>query len=168
MVFATKIGVLLMSCLRREMRIVSNILLPLIIAFTFIACENGIQKGTALSKEDLAFIQELGILDENEEIILFHSQSGKSDEVKEAGNFFTEKRIAAYWLDISSENAVNSALYSEIDTIRTFDKTKQWSQGSYLEIRTKDSIEFRVYVNGDSSSVWNFFNRASQEWKKRR
>lgn len=159
-----------MNCLRREMRIISNILFLLIISFSFIGCENGIQKGTELSKEDLAFIQELGILDENEEIILFHSQSGKSDEVRQAGNFFTKKRIASYWIDSDddSDTEVNSALYSQIDTMREVDKTKQWSEGSFLEIRTKDSIEFRVYVNGDSSSVWNFFNRASQEWKKRK
>ena len=139
-------------------------------SFLVYSCEYGVKSGNELSKDGIEFIRNLEILDENETIIQFHSQSGESDEVKQAGNFYTEKRIASYWIDRNneSETKINSAFYSQIDTILQVDNTKNWSAGSFLKVKTSESGNFRVYINGDSAVVLGFFDGVMKEWNEKK
>jgi hypothetical protein len=131
------------------------------------SCDNGIKQGSQLSKEEISFVNNLFQLDSNESIIQFHSQSGELDEVKQAGNFYTEKRIASYWIDNSdkSRTKINSAFYSEIDTVIFRDHINDWENGSYLRIKTDNQTkEFKTYVNGDSISVHKFVDSVFLLW----
>ncbi|MGO8056245.1 hypothetical protein, partial [Rhizobium leguminosarum] len=70
-----------------------------------------------LKKSDIVRIQNLNLLDPDETIIKFYSEYKKSV----AGNFFTDKRMAKYWVDERdpTRNSWASAYYSEIKSIDT-------------------------------------------------
>ena len=142
----------------------------MITIFTLLGCKHDVKKGNELTKSETEFIKGLGILGENESIIQFHSQSGESDEVKQAGNFYSDKRIAAYWIDDkdTSRTKINSAFYNEIDTIITKDNSNDWTLGSYLKIRTKDGNTFKVYISGNKDKTSKFFNGAIKEWESKK
>jgi hypothetical protein len=130
------------------------------------SCSNDVESGRTLSAEDKAFIRKLGILDKDEKIILFDSQGGLFKPNETSGNFFTEKRIASYWIDErrGERTEINSAFYSDIDTIWRYSKYRAVTLASYLEVHRKNGTKFKVYVDADSAGTWKFFNRALEEW----
>ena len=134
------------------------------------SCGNDIDTGNDLSKKEQAFLRKLRVLDRDETVILFDSQAGVLDAVEQSGNFFTDKRIASYWIDEydSSKTNVNYAFYADIDTIRRYPKYKSLTLASYLEVHRRNGTKFKVYVSADSAGTWKFFNRALEEWNKGR
>jgi hypothetical protein len=123
-----------------------------------------------LTVKERAFVMSLGILEDTEKIIMFDSQGGGFNPVLTSGNFFTDRRIASYWIDDRNKDKseVHSAFYSEIDTLWRYPKYKSLTLSSYLEVRRRDGSTFNVYVSGDSIETWSFFNRAMREWSLRR
>ena len=141
----------------------------LLFLLNFYSCGDAIKKGDQLTQEDFKYIKNLGILGEGEEILLFDSQGGLGGK-RNSGNFITKKRLATYWIDEHDiqNNVVESAFYPEIDTIITKDLTKSVTYASYLEIRTKDTRNFRVNVDGEKAELEKFFNLANELWRKNR
>lgn len=118
-----------------------------------------------LTKDDLAFIQGLGILDEHEEIELFESNGGFKG-VKQSGNFITDKRIASYWVD-QDERTVSSAYFeNEIDSITLMDLVSKPTYASYLTVYKTNGQHFKVYVDADSVQTYHFFETANDRWMK--
>src|SRR5687768_17340732 len=97
-----------------------------------LACGHNARNGTELSQAERDYIKGLGLLDDNENIILFDGQS----DLKTSGNFFTDKRIASYWIDNrnKAKSSVDFGLYSEIDTILTTDLSRSLTYASYLQV----------------------------------
>ncbi|MBI5539885.1 MAG: hypothetical protein HY951_07500, partial [Bacteroidia bacterium] len=104
-----------------------------------------------------------------EAIILFKTQ-GAFGDIKVSGNFFTEKRIASYWIDKNDTNKTNIdfAYYSDIDTIITTFLTTSLTYASFLEVKKINGQKFKVYVDADSAETRDFFNSAIAEWIKNR
>ena len=148
-------------------RTLSLLLITLILSFY--SCGDAIEKGDQLTQEDFKYIRSLGILDEGEEILLFDSQGGLGGK-RNSGNFITEKRLATYWIDEHDiqNNVVESAFYPEIDTVITKDLSKSVTYASYIEIRTKDTRNFHVNVDGEKEELEKFFNLANELWRKNR
>ena len=140
-----------------------------LLLLNFYSCGDAIKKGDQLTQEDFKYIKSLGILDEGEEILLFDSQGGLGGK-RNSGNFITKKRLATYWIDEHDiqNNVVESAFYPEIDTIITKDLSKSVTYASYLEIRTKDTRNFRVNVDGEKAELEKFFSLANELWRKNR
>lgn len=94
---------------------------------------------------------------------MFYSRYRK----KFAGNFFTERRIAAYWIDQrnSKKNKVTFAYYQDIEKIDTFYIAAP-TYTSYMSVMKNDSSIFNVYVNGKKEDVKMFFEEALREWQK--
>jgi hypothetical protein len=135
----------------------------LILLLFLVSCESGIKKGNELSKSDLKYIRDLGLLNKREEIILFSSQGG----IRMSGNFISEKKLASYWIENRKENnQINSAKFIEIDTLITKDLSEALTYASYIRVIKKDNSEFKVYVDGESERINEFFERAIYEWKK--
>src|SRR5690242_21871006 len=84
---------------------------------SFLFSCNHIQTGDTLSRSDIEYIQNLHLLDQNEKIYKFYSEYKK----KVAGNFFTNKRIAKYWIDERNKekNQISFAFYPDIKSIDT-------------------------------------------------
>jgi hypothetical protein len=64
------------------------------ILLLLISC-NKIENSKTLDKKDIEFIQSLGLLEDDEIIYGFYSEFKNSV----AGNFFTDQRVASYWID---------------------------------------------------------------------
>ncbi len=141
------------------------VLMPLLLY----ACHPGISTGKDLSKNDIAFIKSLGLLNEGEEILLFDTQAGYKG-IKQAGNFITKERIAAYWIDKDrpENNKINAAFYRYIKNLTFTDLSRSLSYSSYIEVEPINGKTFKVYIDGDSTAVWNFYNKASNIWHKSR
>ncbi|SHF04965.1 hypothetical protein SAMN05444278_1313 [Psychroflexus salarius] len=149
-----------MPTIRKKMKFshLSPILLILLVA-----CNGGIKSGNDLSKVELEYIREIGLLTNNEKILRFTSQSVNSTN----GGFISDKRLAYYWIDERNEtNEINSAIYSEIDTLIFKDLSDAWTYSSFIKVVTQDSLEFKVYVNDDREKANEFFETAMSQWKK--
>ncbi|HYI76887.1 MAG TPA: hypothetical protein VEW65_04655 [Chryseolinea sp.] len=146
------------------MRYHQTSILTILAAVTIVmSCDYGTRTGAELSQADRDHIKGLGLLDEGENIILFDRQS----DFKTSGNFITDQRLASYWIDKRDETqtSVDFGLYSEIDTILTKDLSRALTYASYLEVVKNDGKIFKVYVDGDSTEVRTFFDRAISEWR---
>ena len=144
-----------------------RVLFGLACLILLVSCGSKTITGDKLSKADIDYIKGLGLLDDNETIILFDTQGG-FDGIQVSGNFFTNIRIASYWVDSEDKNktSINFAFYKDIDTIIATPLTTSLTYASYLTVKRKDSKEFKVYIDGDSTEIWNFFNQAIAEWTK--
>lgn len=141
-----------------------------IILFTWflllqISCQE-IETGNTLDKKTIAFIENLGLLDKDEKIIKFYSNHTK----KTAGNFYTDKRIAHYWLDQhdSSKTDVSFSFYQDIISIDTLFNVYGDFTIPYMTIKKKDSSEFKVYIDGTHEQEKAFFEGAINTWKKQK
>lgn len=135
------------------------ILLP-----TLLSCSNQkIETGQTLKKETTDLIRSLGLLNDREQIIQYYSNYEQS----KAGSFFTNKRIAHYWLDDrdKSKNDTSYAFYPDIVTIDTT-LTVPDTFAPYMTVTKKDSSQFRLYVEGRKSEISAFFAEAIMTWKK--
>ncbi len=119
-----------------------------------------------LSEKDLAYINRIIPLDQNEVIELFETNGGTKG-FKAAGNFITNKRLAHYWID-GKNDAAHSLKYDQIDSLVTIDRTRAATYASYIEVYGRNGYSFRVYIDADSSRTWNFFNKAIQNWQSKK
>ena len=131
------------------------------------ACSH-IKTGDRLSTADINYIKGLGILDKDEKIILFESHTGTLNSLKTSGSYFTDKRIASYWIDNSNkqQTTINSAYYSEIDTIKTVDLSHALTMASYLSVVKNDGQTFNVFISPNEEETLRFFSTAISEWRQ--
>lgn len=132
--------------------------------FILLSCSNQkIETGQTLKKETADIIRSLGLLGDSEQIIQFYSNYEQS----KAGSFFTNKRIAHYWLDDNDKNKNDTsyAFYPDIVAIDTT-VTVPDTFAPYLTVTKKDSSQFRLYVEGRKSEIRAFFDEAILTWKK--
>jgi hypothetical protein len=122
------------------------ILTVLITGTILLSCNHIARNGTELSEADRDYIKGLGLLDDNEHVILFDSQS----DLRTSGNFFSDKRIASYWIDKrdKAKSSFDFGLYSKIDTILTKDLSRALTYASYLEVEsmTERLLRFMLTV----------------------
>ena len=122
---------------------------------------NRIESGDKLSKSDISHIENLYNLDGSETIINFYSEFKNSV----AGNFYTEQRIASYWIDEEDEskNEINSAYYTEIIHIDTVIYAGA-TYSPYLKITKGDSSSFKVSFDGEKTELRKIFNDVLSRW----
>ncbi len=133
-----------------------------LILLLIISC-NKIENGKTLDKKDIEYNKSLKLLEVDETLYGFYSEFKNSV----AGNFFTDQRIASYWIDErnSKKNIVKFAYYNEIIKIDTV-----YNVGAtycpYMLVTKANNSTFKVYVDGDKKEIIAFFEGAIQEWKK--
>lgn len=139
----------------------------LIALFTLVlllsSCDNPIETANTLTRQDFDHLHSLKLLDTNEQLHKFYSEYKKSV----AGNFYTDKRLASYWLDEhdSSKNKVEYAFYKDIMKIDTV-----YYAGAtycpYMLITKTNGSSFKVCVDGTKKEITDFFNDAIIKWKR--
>lgn len=128
------------------------------------SCTNEkIETGNTLDKETVSLIKSLGLLEENEQIMKYYSNFEKD----KAGSFFTNKRVAHYWLDDRNmdKNDTTFAFYKDIINIDTIYNVPG-TFSPYVEITLKDSTSFKAYVEGHRGEISSFFKDVIQTWKQ--
>jgi hypothetical protein len=129
----------------------------------FAACGNKIETANTLTKQDFDRLHSLNLLETNEQLYKFYSEFKKSV----AGNFYTDKRLASYWLDEhdKSKNKIEFAFYKDIAKIDTVYYAGV-TYCPYLRITKTDSSSFKVCVDGKRQEITEFFNDAISKWKQ--
>jgi hypothetical protein len=131
-----------------------------LILFFLFSC-NRIETGSTLRKSDIEYIQKLNLLDPGETIYKFYSEFKK----EKAGNFFTNKRIAMYWIDDrhKEKNEISFAFYPDIKSIDTIYNPGA-SYCPYMLITRRDSTQFKVCADGKREEIKSFFEEAMKLW----
>jgi hypothetical protein len=134
----------------------------LFFTFFLLAC-NHIESGNSLRKSEKQYILSLNLLDEHEKIYKFYSEY----KLKVAGNFFTDKRIAKYWIDENDKekDQIVFAYYKDIKTIDTI-YNAGLTYTPYMLITKKGGSAFKVSVDGKKWEVKSFFEDALNMWRQ--
>ncbi len=138
--------------------------LNLFLFFLFIiSCQNKIESNATLNSEDLQRLKNMKLLDKDEKVIQFYSEYKN----KVAGSFFTDKRIANYWLNDRDilKNKVDFAFYEDIKTIEPFFKVGI-TYSPYILVTKSNNKTFKAYVNGTEKEKDKFLVEAVNMWKK--
>lgn len=135
-----------------------------LILFFLFSC-NRIETGSTLRKSDIEYIQQLNLLEPGEVIYKFYSEFKKEN----AGNFFTNKRIAMYWIDDrhKEKNKILFAFYPDIKSIDTIYNPGA-SYCPYMLVTKLDSTQFKVCADGKREDVKSFFEEAMKLWIENR
>lgn len=125
---------------------------------------HGIQSGDSLTSKDFRRFRKLHLVDNGERVYQFYSEFKKSV----AGNFYTEKRLASYWIDErdSSKNKTEYAFYEDIIRIDTC-YNPGLTYAPFLLVTRKDSSTFKVCADGSKAEIAEFFNGAINKWKSK-
>ena len=134
----------------------------LILSLVLTSCQT-VETGESLDEKTKAQIKKLGLLKDNEKIIKYYSNYEKD----KAGNFFTDKRIAHYWLDQHDalKTDISFAYYQDIISIDTTYQAYDFNI-PYMTIMKKDSSTFKVYIDGTLEQKKSFFEEAMHLWNK--
>ncbi|NIG53539.1 hypothetical protein [Chitinophaga sp. Cy-1792] len=133
----------------------------ILVAGLLVSCNHLIQ-GNDLSAADIKRIGALGILDKDEQVIKFYSEYKKSY----AGNFFTEKRIAMYWIDSrdSTKNVIKTAFYKDIKSMDTV-YNAGLTYSPYILVTMNNGSSFKVSVGGGRKEFKLFYMDVLKSWK---
>jgi len=131
----------------------------------FLSSCNKIENHKTLPQDDINRIKSLKILDDDETIYQFYSQFKNQF----AGNFYTNKRIASYWIDKrdAKKNQTDFAYYKDIIKIDTI-YNSGLTYSPYMLITTKGNKTFQVSVDGKKDQIKSFFENSLREWRKRK
>ncbi|REH00051.1 hypothetical protein [Flavobacterium aquicola] len=140
-------------------RFFNSILILLLLS----SCQNKIETNTTLSNEDLQRIKNIKLLEKDEKIIQFYSEFKN----KIAGNFYTNKRIASYWLDERDtlKNKVEFAYFKDIIKLEPFYKVGL-TYCPYILVTKSNNETFKVCVDGTEKEKQSFYVEAVKMWKK--
>lgn len=106
------------------------------------AVQQRLLSGSALAKEDVWRLRELGALAEREVPELFYSAGTHS--IFEDGNLLTRQRVISYYGDADAIEAV-SAEYGEIAALELVHESEDEDAG-VLRVRTRDERAFLLYL----------------------
>jgi hypothetical protein len=134
------------------------------VLLVLVSC-NHIETGDTLKKADIELIRKLNLLDKDEKIYKFYSEF--KNEV--AGNFFTDRRIAKYWIDERDKtNEMTSfAFYPDIRSIDTVFYAGA-TYCPYMLVTKTDGSNFKVCVDGKRKEIKAFFEEALTKWTQKK
>jgi len=141
------------------MRYPFSVFLTVIVMFSGCARESD----SGVSTKESAYLRELGVLSEGETVFFFASSS----RFRQSGNFFTDQRVASYWIDDSdsSKTEKDYAWYSDVSDI-SVTYNDDWDLSHDITITRHDGTSFHVYVSTDREFARRFFDRLTEQWKK--
>jgi hypothetical protein len=142
------------------MRFIKCILFVFI--FVLLGCTEKVVSGDKLSKTTIQYIQGLGILDNDEQILYYYTSLNK----RASGNFITKKRVASYWQNNSQkEDYVRSAFYNEIKSINVkYGDGFEFTSALIIEINSGN--KFEVYFNDTKEKMDKLYAEVLKLWKK--
>lgn len=124
-----------------------------------------IETGADLSADEVAFIRSVGLLAPDETIHHFYSNF----TLRKAGSFYTDQRMAHYWLDgkDTRQHHREYAFYADITAVEPIFHVPDFDS-PYLLVRRNDQTTFRVYMDGHPEQMQQFYQGALDAWKRQR
>ena len=121
------------------------------------SCQNKIESNETLNIADLQRIKKIKLLDNDEKIIQFYSEFKN----KIAGNFYTNKRMAKYWLDEKDtlKNKIEFAYYKDIIKLEPLYKVGL-TYCPYILVTKSNNETFKVCVDGTEKEKKYFYTEA--------
>ena len=110
---------------------------------------------SGLTDTDAAYLTDIDLLGSNENVLFFSSGLG----IKQEGNFFTDKRVATYWIDPQRPHKEKrvSADYSEIADI-SIEYSSNSLYAHKITVTRIDSSQFPVYIGFKQAMAQDFSN----------
>lgn len=138
-----------------------HIILLIITIMLLTGC--GRQSDSGLSSQEEAYLEALGLLSKDETVLFFDS----STKFERSGSFFTDQRVASYWLDLHTpaKSQKSSALYRDVANI-SLRYAADWTYAHDILIELEDGTSFHVYVSSDKDFANNFFKTLTSTWQQ--
>lgn len=139
-----------------------SFILFLLSATLLVGCSS-YYSSSGLTEADEAYLTDIDLLDNNEDVLFFSSGLG----IKQEGNFFTDKRVATYWIDPERPHKEKrvSADYSEIADISIVYSSNSLYAHKITVTRT-DGSQFPVYIGFKEAIAQEFFNALVKQWEQ--
>ncbi len=122
-----------------------------------------VKSGNELKKDEIEFIERLGLLDKDEKIELLYSLYN----IKSDCYFITNKRIASYpmapYTSMPEDKGTYFAFYNEIDTMYV-KFSGDLEGGNQIFVEKKNGEKFFLYVYGEMNDMLDFFKTAEKHW----
>ena len=138
------------------------LIIACVLALTLSACTSPKNvPGESLTQEQASYLQELFTLDADESIITYND----SYKFKTNGSFYTDKRVAGYWVgEDKSENNLVSVYYTDIKSMTLSDLSGSLRNASFILITKKNGRSVQVFVDGKSKEVASFYDGVQRYW----
>lgn len=135
-----------------------------LLSVLLVSCTH-IKTGADLSADEVAFIRSVGLLAPGETIHQFYSNF----KLRKAGSFYTDQRMAHYWLDGKDTNQHQReyAFYSDILAVEPIFHVPDFDS-PFLKVSRKNQTTFRVYMDGSPEEMQRFYQKALDAWKRHR
>lgn len=151
---------------RNILRKLRTILVALAVMLALAAC-GGYESESGLSPDDERQLIELGRLKEGERV-LFYTSRGR--DIEDAGAFFTETRVVAYWVakdeDEAEENT--SIDFKDITRMKAKIFEDSWTRADYVTVTWgPDGKKVRVYLQCEGENFpEHFYEAMKKQWEK--
>jgi hypothetical protein len=135
-----------------------------LLIFLLTGC-GGYRSSSGVSRADRSYLTEIGLLDPGEKVLFFSS----SMTVKTSGNFFTDRRVASYWLygDDQEKRRKSSATYAEVADISIrYSDDPYWSEAHDVTVTLTNATAFHVYLSGNRRFAERFFRSLQAQWRQ--
>ncbi len=119
-----------------------------------------------LSSSNVSYLKErrlksINLLEEGETVLFFSSNMTTST----SGNFFTNKRVATYWI-YKGRNDINSSYYKDVEDIAFETGTDPYISDLHkITISVSDGSQFTLYLSGGAKDALEIFHELEKTWK---
>ncbi len=133
-----------------------------IIVFFITSCKfEKIENGKNLSPQIIVKLKSLNLIDDGEIIQKFYSNFEKES----AGSFFSDKRVAHYWINSDNMYDISFAFYHEIAAIDTVCNGPVEFDCPYILIKEKNENTFKLFIEGTEFEKKEFYNELIKFWE---
>jgi len=82
-----------------------------------------------------------------------------------SGNFFTDQRVAIYWIHDRAQN-IDSATFDTIKDINLEEGiAPNWDDLHKITITQQDDSQFTLYISGEFEYAQSFYDALVETWK---
>ncbi|MEL6353990.1 MAG: hypothetical protein AAFR58_19870 [Cyanobacteria bacterium J06627_28] len=137
--------------------------LSAILSATFLGGCSSYYSSSGLTDAEEDYLTEIDLLDNNEDVLFFSSGLG----IKQEGNFFTDKRVATYWIEPERPHREKrvSADYSEIADI-SIAYSSNSLYAHKITVTRIDGSQFPVYIGFRRAIAQDFFEALIKQWQQ--
>ncbi|MFC4069559.1 hypothetical protein [Actinoplanes subglobosus] len=147
------------------MRALRATLLALTAMVALAAC-GGYESESGLPADTQKALIDQGRIREGENVLFYTS---RGEDIAEAGAFFTETRVAAYWLVDGDDEDISIDL-KDITALQLKNNDDSWTHADYVTVTWgPDNQKTKVFLQSDGEDFpEHFYEALKKQWEKTR